>query len=366
VLVVFLAPAESATGQSEDDAIEREMTSIPGLSTGILSATQGAYAKAQLVLDITQGARVSNSAYKPADPPPLSLPISARAGGQTTSARTDVGAEAGANVPAGARGWPKEKTPVPAPSQVREWGAVLARAHGAPQLLEPGSLAAHVPGGGAYVPAAGVDSVDGVVAADRGGRVASVWIDPLGTLPSIARLLTHRRLVVADLPAGAEGYVELRALAATRPTRELLIAIQRTTDDLNVPGFDPAGRELLWTAVGGVGPGGDTLTSQTTNERGIVAAIDIAPTILDHLGLPIPAAMRGRAIHTDGRLDSEGLRALKSRLGVLASRRSLSARASAACVARGPCGSARLRCCGRRSPPSYRRRSSRGVPRSSR
>jgi hypothetical protein len=210
---------------------------------------------------------------------------------------------------------------VPAPSQVREWGAVLARAGSAPQLLEPGSLAAQVPGGGAYVPAAGVDSVDGVVAADRGGRVASVWLDRSGTLSSIARLLTRRRLVVADLPAGAEGYAELRVLAANRPPGELLVAIQRTTDDPNVLSFDPAGHELLWTAVGGVGPGGDTLTSQTTNQKGMVAAIDIAPTILGHLGLPIPAAMRGLAIHTDGRLDSQGLRALKSRLGVLASRR---------------------------------------------
>ena len=39
---------------------------MPSLSTGILSATQGSYTTAQLLLDITQGARVSSSAYNPA------------------------------------------------------------------------------------------------------------------------------------------------------------------------------------------------------------------------------------------------------------------------------------------------------------
>ncbi|HTB51125.1 MAG TPA: hypothetical protein VK701_09140, partial [Solirubrobacteraceae bacterium] len=43
VLVVFLAPAPLHPEQSEDDAIESELSSIPTLSTGILSATQGTY-----------------------------------------------------------------------------------------------------------------------------------------------------------------------------------------------------------------------------------------------------------------------------------------------------------------------------------
>ena len=49
--------------------------------------------------------------------------------------------------------------------------------------------------------------------------------------------------------------------------------------------------------------GGAELTSQTTNQRGLIAAIDVAPTILEHLGLtPIPADMRGEPITSDGTL----------------------------------------------------------------
>ena len=45
----------------------------PPLSTGIMSAAQGSYTTAQLLLDITQGSRVSTSAYSPQRPPALSL-----------------------------------------------------------------------------------------------------------------------------------------------------------------------------------------------------------------------------------------------------------------------------------------------------
>jgi hypothetical protein len=311
-LVVFLSPGRPSASHTRDDAIEHELASIPSLSTGILSATQGAYTTAQLVLDITQGARVSASAYDRPEPPSL----------QVLGAAPQAGA---ANAPAE----PARPVGVPSPlsrgpvgdARVVPWAPVLARASSAPQLLEPGSLAAHVPGGGAYVPAEGVASVDGVVAADRGGRIANVWLERAGTLPSIERLLEGHRLVVADLPEGASGYTDLRALAAARAAGELLIVIQRTPERPSAPGFARAGNELLWSAVAGLGRGGGTLTSQTTNQKGLVAAIDIAPTILTHLGLPVPAEMRGRPIHTDGPLDSAGLRALKSRLGVISSRR---------------------------------------------
>jgi hypothetical protein len=134
----------------------------------------------------------------------------------------------------------------------------------------------------------------------------------------IATLRSSHRLVVADLPSGATGYGELRALAAARPSSELLIAIQRAPD---VPGH-----ELLWSAFAGLGAGkpergGDTLTSQTTNQRGMIAAIDIGPTILERLGLAVPAAMRGKPVRLDGAFDGASLRALKARLAVIDPRR---------------------------------------------
>ncbi len=308
---MFVQASTPVTG-SAYNALQPELASIPTLSIGILSATQGAYSNTQMALDITQGARVAGSAYDPFDPPSL----------QVLGAAPQASAQSAQAGPARAMGVPSaasERGPS-SPAQVFPWAKVLTRARSAPQLLEPGSLATHVPGGSAYVPADGVASVDGVVAADRTGRLASVWLSPAGTLPSIQRLLASHRLVVADLPSGAEGYADLRALASSRSARELLIVIERAPENPHSPIF-LSDDEMMWSAVAGLGPGGQTLTSQTTNQRGLIAAIDIAPTILEHLGLPIPADMRGRPIHAVGALDSAGLRSLKSRLGVISSRR---------------------------------------------
>jgi hypothetical protein len=185
-----------------------------------------------------------------------------------------------------------------------------------PQLLQPGLLAAKLPGGAGYVGVEGSNAIDGAVAADRQGRIAAV---SLGSAPTLlGRLAALRRrlsLVVADLPGGAEGRADLRALSAGLEDGELEIVVQRAPDR--------RGGELLWSAVAGLaGGGGQELSSQTTNERGLVASVDLAPTILRHLGVQkLPAAIRGEPIRTDGRLDSASLRALMARLHVVGGRR---------------------------------------------
>ncbi len=305
-LVVFLASAALPPGQSEDDAIEAEFSSIPTFSTGILSATQGNYIADQMLLDITQGARVSYSAYSPAYPPSL--------------ASLTLGPAPGA--------------------QVSPWPQVLRRAQEAPQLLEPGLLASSIPGGAAYAAprdsigsgggsdSTGIDiakpvtnpvTVDWALAANRSGEIAAVSFgSPDSLLARIAKLRSTHRLVVADLPPGANGYSDLQALAASRPSGELLTAIQSAPD---LPDH-----ELLWSAFAGLPSstgtsGGETLTSQSTNQRGMIAAIDIGPTILDHLGLAVPADMRGKPVRLDGAFDGASLRALKARLVVIDPRR---------------------------------------------
>ncbi|MGN6373861.1 MAG: hypothetical protein ACTHM1_12885 [Solirubrobacteraceae bacterium] len=293
---MFLAPAPARSAAGESNAFESELASLPQLSIGVLSATQGAYTPAQLALDMTQGARVSPSAYSPQTPPPLTL---------------------GPGGTGGARG-------APGSAQVRPWDLVLRRADGAPQLLEPGLLAQQIPGGAAYVPSASGNptGVDGVLAADRSGRVAEAWPPTGEGAHAIRSAEARHELVVADLPSGASGYAELRTLVARRPSGELLIVVQRAA----TPGLadnsaaGQQGRELLWVGFAGLG-GARTLTSQTTNEPGMVAAIDIPPTILRHLGLAIPADMRGESVRLDGSLDVPYLRGLKARLGVISSRR---------------------------------------------
>jgi hypothetical protein len=258
-------------------ASSRALASVPSLSTGILSAAQGSYTTAQLLLDITQGARVSTSAYSPARPPALTLRLHG------------------------------------ASAVVQPWQAVLERAHGAPQILEPGLLASQIPGGAGYAGIAGGNDVDGVAGANQRGQIAALSLGSAATLPArIAVLSARRRLVVADLPAGASGLSDLRTLTATRPAGTLEIVIQRASDTPD--------NELLWIAVAGLG-GGHTLSSQSTNQRGLIASVDLAPTILRHLGLPVPNAMRGKPIKVDGAFEGAYLRSFKARLLIIYGRR---------------------------------------------
>jgi hypothetical protein len=267
-LILFLPGASS-----------EQLASVPSLSTGIMSGAQGTYTTTQLALDIGQGSRVSTSAYSPQHPPPLAL----RASG--------------------------------AGAVIEGWQAALRRAHGAPQFLEPGLLASQIPGGAGYaaIAGAGESYLDGISAADRGGRIATLSLGPAATLPArITALATRKQLVVADLPAGALGLSDLRVLSVTRPAGELEIVVERAP---NAPG-----NELLWTSVGGLG-GGRELTSQSTNERGLVVSIDLAPTILRHLGRRVPDEMRGKPIELDGSFDGAYLRSFKARLLVIYGRR---------------------------------------------
>jgi hypothetical protein len=262
------------------DAFEAALASVSGLSVGLMSATQGANSSEQFLLDVTQGARIANSAYTKPGPPPLSL----------------IALGQGA--------------------VVAGWRAAVRRAEAAPQLLQPGLLASQIPGGGAYAGIAGTDDLDGVAAAARNGDVAEV---SLGSAPTLleraAALGRRRRLVVVDLPPGDQGYLDLRALSERRAPGGLLIVSERVART--------SSERLLWVAAAGLrGGGGRTLSSETTNERGLIAAVDLAPTILDHLGLtPIPDEMRGDPIDTDGALHSASLRGLGRRLEVVGSRR---------------------------------------------
>ena len=250
---------------------------MPSLSTGIMSTAQGSYTTTQLMLDITQGSRVSTSAYNPIRPPALTL------------------------------------QPHNTGAVVKPWQAVLKRAHDAPQVLEPGLLASRIPGGAGYAGISGDSHLDGVSATDRGGQVAALSLGSATTLPArIKALTTRKQLVVADLPSGALGLSELRTLSAARRAEELEIVVQRAPD--------APGNELLWVAVGGLG-GEHTITSQSTNQRGLISAVDLAPTILRHLALAIPDEIRGKPIELDGSFDGAYLRSFKARLLVIYGRR---------------------------------------------
>ncbi|HEX5308331.1 MAG TPA: hypothetical protein VFW38_04550 [Solirubrobacteraceae bacterium] len=122
------------------------------------------------------------------------------------------------------------------------------------------------------------------------------------------------RLSVVSLPAGREGCSRLRTLMRERRAGELVLVLERASG--------PHAHELRWAAIAGAANRGDTtLSSQTTREHGLIAAVDVVPTVLAYLRLPIPTSIHGRSIHSDGRLDGDWLRRLRARLETIYPRR---------------------------------------------
>jgi hypothetical protein len=243
----------------------------------MMSASQGSFRTNQFLLDLTQGARIAGSAYSTSNVPSLRLLSSGR---------------------------------------IEGWRAARARAKAAPQELTPGLLASQIQGGAAYAAIAGSGYRDAPSAADEGGQVTSVSLGSAATLDKrIAALTAQHRLVTADLAGGAEGLAELSQLTRERSLGELLIVVQRVKDQ------DEGA--LLWAGVGGLQRGaGRELTSQSTQQRGLIVSVDLAPTILDWLAeSSLPAEMRGKQIEADGALHSASLRDLMTRLRVVGGRR---------------------------------------------
>lgn len=257
----------------------------PELALGMLSATQSGYSPQQALLDITSGTRTSRGTYNPKAPPDMSLlPIP----------------------PAAADGT--------ATGQIVNWLAAVARAETAPADIVPGLLASSIPGAAGYAGIRGQTNLEAVVAATRAGVVDTVSLGPGDTVAARANaLLARKRLVVALLPPGYAGDRQLDELIAARRQGELLIAME------DPPPF--TGPQLLWTGIAGLGPADAGFTSATTHIDGIAAAIDVLPTILGHLGEPVPSEVRGQPIRIAGPRDADALQQLDDRLSVIASRR---------------------------------------------
>lgn len=260
----------------------------PELALGMLSATQSGYSPQQALLDMTSGTRTSRGTYDPSEPPDMSL---------LTIPASD---------PASRGGFPS--------GLIVNWVAAVSRAESAPADVVPGLLAGSIPGGAGYAGIAGQTNQQALVAATRAGDVRSVSLGRGDDVAARAQVLLRRhRLVVALLPPGYAGDRQLDQLVAARRPGELLIAME------DPPPF--SGPQLLWTGIAGIGPADAGLTSATTHIDGVVAAIDLLPTILRHLGEPVPDEVRGQPIRIAGPRDADALRALDERLSEIGSRR---------------------------------------------
>ena len=250
----------------------------PAPSLGLSSSTQGRYSSVQALLDITQGSRSSLSSYSPEQPWPVVMVLE-RGGG----------------------------------AYQQGWLETNLRARTAPARVEPGLLAQTVPGGAAYAGVRGRYQRESIVATDRAGEVAEVSLGSSATVADRARgLLARHRLVVAGLPTGSEGDRALDRLIATRSKDTLLIAMQ-TPPEVGGPQLLPVG------IVGLGGPG--ELTSSTTHLDGVIAGIDVLPTALDWLGVPVPSGVRGQQIEVQEGRNPAALESLADRLRVVLPRR---------------------------------------------
>jgi hypothetical protein len=250
------------------------------LALGLVSATQGSYSQSQALIDLTSGTRVSQATYSPESPPQLVF--------------SPVGLGRGV---------------------VFQWGLALERAQSAPADIHPGLLAGSIPGGAGYAGLAKAkDRSEATAAAGPDGVVPAVSLGPGRTLAArTQRLLRDHRFVVVSLPQARRGGKVLDQLLAHRPDDELLMVMQ-TPPTASLP-------QLLPMGVAGLRGGAGSLTSETTHREGIVGLIDVLPTVLHHLGLPVSSDVRGEPMVVSGARDADALDTTVDRLSRISSRR---------------------------------------------
>jgi hypothetical protein len=254
---ITIAIVPDGTGQTQ-------LAGVDGMAVGLLSAGIGGVPPAQTLLDIGQGARLDQSLY---DEPQPSV-----------------------YVEPGSRDRPPRVPPV-------LWQRARDRATAAPADLVPGLL-------GETLRRARIGA-----GADRPpGLAAAIVVDQTGVVPEGRHC---RRRACARVAVVTAGLGRLRAIARRLRGDDLVIAVERPP-----PG---QGRQLA-AGVAGAGFHG-TLSSDSTRMRGYALSTDIAPTILERLGLPVPGEMSGEPIEATGEVDPRFVERLEDRMAVIDPRR---------------------------------------------
>lgn len=270
-------------------ALTSQIARIQGFSIGLFSPTLGRYSPVQMMLDISQGARVAGSLYKPVVAPPPAF--------------VDDGVGPGLGS-----------------GHFLQWPGLVKRAENVPGEIVPGLLACAVEGAGRrsmWLTARGDPTTSGNAAADATGRIKLfAFSSPSDLGDELIEAQHSAEFVVGAVPPGAGGLGIVRRLAAASP-RRLIVLVQAPPD--------PARTRLLAIGVRGIG-GEGSIRSATTRRDGLVVATDIAPTILDRLRIELPKEMQGRPIEGAGALTADQLQAMNARLALVSSRRAPLAR----------------------------------------
>jgi hypothetical protein len=254
-------------------ALER-LALAPGLEAfGFMSAIQGSYNPEQTFLDMSAGARTTTSLYDD---------------------ELDV-----------------DRIRLEAGRRIADWDAIAARAATPPADVVPGLLGSRA-GPVAYAGPRASRNREAIVAADTSGRVnPAALTEPNDVVTVALRMWRDHDLVVVKLPPGPPGRGQLSRFLGARRAADLVLAIQ-----------DPSHVTRRLVAMGAAGiDGGTTLYSDSTRTEGIVSSTDIAPTVLDHLGVAVPDEMSGEVIDARGDATPAELSDLRNRLTDLGPRR---------------------------------------------
>ena len=222
-----------------------------------MSAGLGSVTANQTYLDITQGDRVFDSLYD-TDLPPLGPACAA-------------------------------------------WPAVVHRAESAPAEIVPGLLQSELRAAGVVVRRGAGASC--AFSAPRPGPAGNPSREKSSGGPSPDHAPTFEART-ASLGA-------LSSLARNLHGNDLLIAIERPP---------PAESRALSIGIAGRGFDGN-LTSDSTRLDGYVLSTDVAPTILERLGLPIPSPISGQPIRAEGHVDAAAVESLGNRMAEIQGRR---------------------------------------------
>jgi hypothetical protein len=230
-----------------------------GMAIGLTSPTVGGFKQRQVGLDMTQGTRIPTRLYS----------------GPIGSLR-------------------------PRGNHLEGWELAVKRASDAPGDLVPGLLASAIEDAGGragWSSAANGFSIAPIVASNRDGGVSPLEPgDALG---------------VFELAPGAAGLRQLDELLRARGPDDLVYVVR-----------SPYGTKARLLPSGIAAPGmRGQLRSATTRRNGLIAATDVAPTVLKTLGIAVPDQMQGEPIEGRGSADPKAVEDLDARLAVVSSRR---------------------------------------------
>ena len=174
-----------------------------------------------------------------------------------------------------------------------KWRIVTRRAREAPAQIVPGLLGSALQDAGVPTRALPEAGNAGIIAVNREGELR---FNPCRKCPG--------------LTVGAARLATVVELAFDLRPGDLLIAFERP----------PANRrDQLALAIVGLGKG--VLHSDSTRRDGYVLSTDLAPTILDHLGIEIPGEIGGRPLRVNPDGDLAAVHELEERMGAVGERR---------------------------------------------